>query len=262
MVQECEVSIVMPAFNGKDYISQAIDSVLAQSFQLWELLIVDDCSSDDTVKVVSGYLHDARIRLIQNSKNMGGAGARNKAIEQAKGRYVAFLDSDDVWAPDKLERQLASMQKSNVALSFGDYEIMDEKGAVYEQIKTPAHVSLSDMLKHNYIACLTAIYDTEQVGKVYMPLVRKRQDFALWIEILKKCGEAHAVSGSLGKYRVRPGSLSGSKKDAFYYYWKVLREVAGCGVVGASYNMACYLSIVFCKKKLPFLYNWVVSRNA
>lgn len=154
------VSIITPAYNCAQYIVDAIESVLAQSFDNWEMWIVDDCSTDDTADIVNRYASDPRINLMQNEANLGGAGARNRGIEAATGRYIAFLDSDDVWAVDKLERQLAAMQESDVALSFGDYEIMDEGGVVYEQIKAPARVSLSHMLKHNYIACLTAMYDT------------------------------------------------------------------------------------------------------
>ncbi|MGI1671152.1 MAG: glycosyltransferase [Neptuniibacter sp.] len=251
----------MPAYNAENYISDAIDSVLSQTFENWELLIVDDCSSDNTLSIISRYASDQRIKLLKNSKNLGGAGARNRAIEIAVGRYIAFLDSDDMWVSDKLERQLFAMEKSEVPLSFGDYEIVNEEGEFIDRIKAPSSVTLSAMLKHNYIACLTAMYDTEKVGKIFMPLVRKRQDFALWIQILKICNSAQGVSGSLGKYRVRPGSLSESKKDALYFYWKVLREVAGCGIAGAVYNVVCYLGIVFFKKKLPFIYNKMVNRN-
>lgn len=168
------VSVIMPAYNTADFIAQSINSVLAQRFTNWELIVVDDCSTDNTVQVVQQF-NDARVRLVQNQHNLGGAGSRNKAIEVARGRYLAFLDADDLWADTKLEQQLAFMQQHKIGFSFTGYATITEQGEVMDTLAVPAKVSFKQLLKHNYIGCLTAMYDTAPFGKIYMPLVRKRQ---------------------------------------------------------------------------------------
>ncbi|CAI3796517.1 glycosyltransferase family 2 protein [Rheinheimera sp. MM224] len=257
MAQSVYVSVIMPAYNVAGYIAESIQSVIAQSFQQWELLIVDDRSTDDTVNVVQQYANDSRIKLIQNDKNLGGAGSRNVAIKAAQGRYIAFLDSDDLWAPEKLERQLAFMHEKKADFSFSGYSTITEQGAVVDDIEVPSKINFNKLLKHNYIGCLTAIYDTKPFGKIYMPLVRKRQDFALWLELLKRFDYAYGLNENLGQYRVRAGSLSASKKDALVYYWRVLRQVGECNLFSSIYNISCYLVIVFLKKKYVKLYNQI-----
>lgn len=244
-----EVSIIMPAHNVAGFIPESIQSVLMQTMKNWELIVVDDCSTDQTVSIIRGFLSDKRIKLIQNTSNLGGAGSRNVAIKHAQGRYIAFLDSDDLWTADKLEKQISFMQKNNIGFSFSGYSTIDEKGLLQESLNVPEKVNFNKLLKHNYIGCLTAIYDTHAFGKIYMPLVRKRQDFALWLELLKKFEYAYGLKDNLGFYRIRSGSLSRSKFDAFKYYWRVLRDVGNCGYISAAYNLSCYLVIVFLKKK-------------
>jgi glycosyltransferase involved in cell wall biosynthesis len=254
-----KVSVIMPAYNCQRYIAESITSVVSQSYEDWELIVVDDCSSDETSLVVSSFL-DPRICLIKNKSNLGGAASRNIAISRAKGRFIAFLDADDVWEPDKLEVQLAFMLESGVGFCFSSYKVMYEGLDHCDVIKVPVKVSFSQLLKHNYIGCLTAIYDTSFYGKFYMPLVNKRQDFALWLELLKRFEYAYSSPHVLGAYRVRPGTLSSNKKDAFKYYWRVLRSVGGCGFLGACYNISWYLMIVFVKKRFPKIYSAFVSR--
>lgn len=249
------VSIVMPAYNVAGFIAKSIESVLSQSLSNWELLIVNDCSTDNTVQEIERYLTDNRIKLINNSKNLGGAGSRNVAIKAAQGRYLAFLDADDIWLPEKLEKQIAFMQQQKIGFSFTGYSTITEQDQLLDKIEVPARVNFSKLLKHNYIGCLTAIYDTKPLGKIYMPLVRKRQDFALWLELLKRFDYAYGLNENLGYYRIRAGSLSASKTDAFKYYWRVLRQVGDCNVFSASYNIAWYLLIVMLKKKHVKLYN-------
>ena len=249
------VSVVMPAYNVEGFVCDSIDSVLSQSFSNWELIIVNDCSTDNTAQEIEAYLADSRIQLINNSENLGGAGSRNVAIKAAKGRYLAFLDSDDLWTENKLEKQLEFMQQNNVGFSFSGYTTISEAGTLMDRIQVPKRVNFNNLLKHNYIGGLTAIYDTQFFGKIYMPLVRKRQDFALWLELLKRFDNAYGLNENLGFYRIRTESLSTSKKDAFKYYWKVLREVGDCNFVTASYSIMCYLFIVMLKKRHVFLYN-------
>jgi teichuronic acid biosynthesis glycosyltransferase TuaG len=249
------VSIIMPAYNVADFIGFSIESVVNQSFRDWELLIVDDCSNDQTVNVVTPFLKDPRIRLICNDTNLGGAGSRNVAIKFATGQYIAFLDSDDLWTQNKLEMQIGFMQEYKVGFSFSAYKTIDDQGNLLEEIHVPKKVNFKSLLKHNYIGCLTAIYDTKPYGKIYMPLVKKRQDFALWLELLKRFDYAFSLNDNLGFYRIRSGSLSRSKLDAFKYYWRILRDVGECNVLLASYNLTCYLFIVSIKKNYIKIYN-------
>ncbi|NRA81646.1 MAG: glycosyltransferase family 2 protein [Pseudoalteromonas sp.] len=249
------VSIIMPAYNVGNFICESIESVINQSYDCWELLIVDDCSTDKTVLEVKSYQNDNRIKLFENKKNLGGAGCRNVAISNAKGRYIAFLDSDDLWEPKKLENQIRFMQKGNIGFSFSGYSLINEAGQFQGQLKAPTKVSFYKLLKHNYIGCLTVIYDTQPYGKIYMPLVRKRQDFALWLELLKRFDYAYGLQEYLGSYRIRLGSLSRNKLDAFKYYWRVLRDVGKCNHFSALYNLTCYLFIVYLKKKHTKIYH-------
>ena len=245
------VSIICPAYNSSLYIERTIQSVIAQTFINWELIIVDDFSTDNTCQLIKKFLADPRIKLIKNDCNLGGSGARNRGIAAAKGRFIAFLDSDDIWFVDKLTCQINFMIKNKVGLCYGDYQTINVNDDVLENIYTPKSVSFNEMLKHNYIACLTAVYDTEIIGKVYMPEVRKRQDFALWLFILRTLGQAYRCEGLLGQYRVRPSSLSESKLDALKFYWIVLREVASRNKIEACYYLTNYLFIVFFKKSFP-----------
>lgn len=251
----------MPAYNCEAYIGEAIESVLSQTFTDWELVVIDDCSTDNTVSEVGRYLSDERILLLQSPVNLGGAGARNLGIERACGRYMAFLDSDDAWLPEKLEKQVKFMRKNGAALSYTAYEVIDEKGKHQAFIPVRETVTYGAMLKHNYIACLTAMYDTELVGKVFMPDVRKRQDFALWLKILSATGKGFGLNECLGRYRVRPGSLSASTLDAIRYYWRVVRSIEGVGVVRSGYSLLCYVGIVGLKKKAPRLYYLFMVRR-
>ncbi|GAA71502.1 glycosyltransferase family 2 protein [Pseudoalteromonas sp. BSi20439] len=254
------VSIIMPAHNVSGFIAESISSVLNQTYDNWELIIVDDCSTDSTVDVIKPFLKDERVKLLQNEYNLGGAGSRNVAIKAAQGRYIAFLDSDDLWTGDKLEKQLGYMQTHNVGFSFSSYSIISEQGELLETLLVPNKVTFKQLLKHNYIGCLTAIYDAKPFGKVYMPLVKKRQDFALWLELLKKFEYAKGYKESLGFYRIREGSLSRSKFDAFKYYWLVLRKVGKLNVLPATLNLLCYLIIVFLKKKYINIYHKLFIR--
>jgi teichuronic acid biosynthesis glycosyltransferase TuaG len=254
------VTIIMPAFNVCNFVSKSILSIIDQTFIDWELIVVDDCSTDSTASIVSSFLADERIKLITNTKNLGGADSRNAAIAEATGRYIAFLDSDDLWGSDKLRKQIEFMKEKEIGFSFTGYSTMTEQDAIIDKIEVPFRINFNKLLKHNYIGCLTAVYDTKPFGKIYMPLVRKRQDFALWLELLKRFDYAYGLNENLGYYRIREGSLSSSKKDAFKYYWRVLRQVGECNVISACYNIAWYLSIVMLKKKNVKLYNLIFIR--
>lgn len=236
------VSIITPSFKSEKFISKTIESVLKQTYQNWEMIIVDDISPDNSNIIIEKYrTKDSRIKLIKLEKNSGPAIARNRAIEEAKGRYIAFLDSDDLWTPEKLSKQISFMQENDVALSYtGYYRIEEESGEIIDQIHVPKKVDYSELLKQNIIGCLTAVYDTEKIGKVYMPDIRKRQDFGLWLSILKKVPYAYGMDEPLAHYRVRTASVSSNKIHASKYNWTLYREVEKLPVHKAIYYFGWY----------------------
>ena len=235
------VSIIMASYNSGHFVQEAIRLVQRQSLGCWNLLVSDDASSDSTVEMVTCLMDgDPRIRLITSSKNRGPAHARNAAIEAATGRYIAFLDSDDLWKPHKLERQIAFMQERDIAFSFSSYDKIDEDGNFINTHYVERPVTYRDLLKSNVIGCLTAMYDTEKLGKVYMPDVRKRQDFGLWLRILKQVDAAYPISESLAQYRVRSNSVSSNKLNAAKYTWTLYRDVEKLGLLRSVYYFAHY----------------------
>lgn len=247
-------TIVTPTYNAAEYLSTAIESVLSQTFTDWELILVDDCSTDNSVELIESYVtEDSRIKLIKLPENSGAAVARNKGIELAGGRYIAFLDSDDSWKPYKLQEQIQFMQDNDIAFSYSAYEKTYEDGHVYETVGVPDKVGYSDLLKVCSIGCLTAIYDTKILGKVYMPLIRKRQDLGLWLRILKEVPYAYATPGILAQYRVRRDSISANKKVAAQYTWRLYREVEGLSFFSAAYYFSHYAVNGVLRTKFPRL---------
>ena len=237
------VSIVTPMYNSERFISEAVLSVLAQTYSDWEMIIVDDKSSDRSADVVVEFARrDSRIRLLCQEKNLGPAAARNRGIAEAQGRHIAFLDSDDRWLPEKLERQLAFMRENDAALSYTAYYRIDEKsGRRTGEVRIPRSVDYRELLKQNIIGCLTAIYDTEKVGKVYMPELRKRQDFGLWLKILRHVPAAYGLDEPLAEYRVRSSdSVSSNKLKASLYNWRLYREAEKLPLHKAVYYFGWY----------------------
>ncbi len=221
------VSVIMPTYNASSTIIDSILTVLSQSYKYWELLIVDDCSSIDKP---NGFFElvesDDRINYIKRTWNAGPAVTRNRAISASKGRFIAFLDSDDLWHPHKLEIQVNFMLSNNVSLSYSSYEVIDTRGNTLGLRTPPEQLSYDDVLKSNQIGCLTAMYDTEKVGKVYMPNIAKRQDMGLWLKILKQIDFAKGITNrSLARYRVGTNSVSSNKLSVLKYQWRIYREV-------------------------------------
>lgn len=244
------VSIIAPAYNCSSYISNTLHSVLRQTYQHWEILVVDDCSTDDTVACVQHFVEkDNRIKLIQLSENSGAAVARNKGIEYAQGQYIAFLDSDDLWLPNKLEEQIHFMEQNNVALSYTAYHLIDESGEQMGAFIPPEKLNYHDLLKTCSIGCLTAMYDVKKIGKVYMPLIRKRQDYGLWLKILKEIPEAQGMIKPLAQYRLRADSISSNKFAAAQYQWKIYRQVEGLSLFESCYYFCHYTVNGFRKYK-------------
>ena len=231
------VSIITPVYNSERYISQCIKSVLSQSYNNWEMILCDDCSTDDSVKVVQEYVErDERIKLIFNETNSGAGVTRNNAIRVSKGRYIAFLDSDDLWHKDKLKKQMDFMIQSNLAMVYSHYYVLqgnDEKPS--HVIHAPKKVSFKNMLSNDYIGFLTLIYDTRKLGKQYMPKIRRRQDWAYKLKLLKIQNYAYGIQEPLAYYRVGTNSLSSNKirliKYNFTVYYKELGYSFGYSVL-------------------------------
>ncbi|KZN15063.1 glycosyltransferase family 2 protein [Marinomonas sp. TW1] len=248
------VSIITPSYNSSEFISSTIRSVISQSHHDWEMIIVDDCSSDSSVKLIQSFVeHDSRIKLIQLSKNSGAAVARNKGIEVAQGRYIAFLDSDDLWLSNKLEIQLSFMQSNDYPFCFSAYDKIDENSKVIGCVGVPDKVNYYDLLKMCSIGCLTSIYDTKYFGKVYMPTIRKRQDLGLWLRLLKYTDCAHGLNVTLAQYRVRKGSISANKINAAMFTWRLYRDVERLNLINACYYFTHYALNGFLRTKSPGL---------
>jgi len=209
------VTIATPSYNSSKFISETINSVLAQTYKNWEMIVVDDCSTDNSRDIAASFVDiDSRIRLIKSEEKGGPAAARNIGISEAKGRYVAFLDSDDLWLPEKLSLQVKFMQANKCTISYTAYKKIDEEGNVISNIiHVPERATYSTLLSTNCIACLTAMYDSEVLGKVYLPEVG-HEDYALWLRILKMGHEAYGLNECLALYRVRSNSVSGNKLKA------------------------------------------------
>jgi len=249
-MQEELVTIVTANYNAATFISQTIESVLAQEYAHWEMIIVDDVSTDSSIEIIQNYIHqDSRIRLIQLKENSGPAVARNTAIKQAQGRYIAFLDSDDVWTSNKLAVQIKFMQDENVSFSYASYDLIDEENNDQGEFLVEGQVKYTDLLKTCNIGCLTAVYDTKILGKVEMPLILRRQDFGLWLRLLKKVDFAYAIEEKLGVYRLRKSSISSNKRKAASYQWKIYREIEKLNIFSSLYYFINYALNGFLKYK-------------
>lgn len=237
-------SIITPLYNGGEFVDKTIKSVQSQKYQNWELIIIDDQSSDNGCEIVKAFQEkDERIRLIHNEKNLGPARTRNRGIEVAQGRYIAFLDSDDLWHPDKLDVQLDYMISNSVPFSFTYYQQIDESGSFIKHVDDlPAIVTYQDLLKYNYIGCLTAVYDTDFFGKVYMKDIRNRQDYALWLALVKISGIANCVKNNLASYRIRSNSISSNKAKLIKYHWYIYYNVEKLGLFKSTYLVLNYIA--------------------
>ncbi|RLA83871.1 MAG: glycosyltransferase family 2 protein [Epsilonproteobacteria bacterium] len=236
------ISIITPSYKSEKFISKTIESVLSQTYKDWEMIIVDDMSPDNANKIIEEYIKkDNRIKFIKLEKNTGPAIARNRAIEEAKGRYIAFLDADDVWMPEKLEKQIDFMNKFNLDLTYSSYNLQDEMDNDLGLFITKENISYESLLKTNSIGCLTAIYDTKHLGKVYMPDIIKRQDYGLWLKILKEIGNTKGMLEPLATYRIMRNSVSSNKIDAAKYVWKIFRDVENLNFIKSCYYFCHYI---------------------
>ena len=217
------VSIITPVYNCEEFLEECILSVLNQTLKDWELILVDDCSTDSSSRIINKYVAlDSRIKLYSLNKNVGAGIARNKGIEISRERFIAFLDSDDYWHRNKLKLQIEYMIRKNIDFSYTNFFELDKEDKVSKIILTPKSVNSFSLLFNNYIKTLTAIYDTKRIGKTYMPNYRKRQDWGLWFNLLYKTNKAYRFTEPLAYYRTSNTSLSKNKlklvKENFNFY--------------------------------------------
>lgn len=247
------VSIITPMYKGAAFVGESIQSVISQSYRNWEMIIVDDCSPDDGAGIneVKKYTSDPRIKLIESKENRGSSGARNIALTEAKGRYIAFLDSDDIWHPDFLEKQMAFMSKHNAPLVFSSYRRIDEntKEELLRPFIVPAKVNYRSLLKTCPIFPSTAIYDTTKTPKVYFneKLGSMRDDYVYWLTMFKDIDYGYGNHEVLVDYRMRKSSVTGNKSKVIRPQWNVLYNVEKLGLIASAYYLGCWAIISYFK---------------
>jgi glycosyltransferase involved in cell wall biosynthesis len=243
------VSIITPTFNSASYIAETIQSVQNQTYQNWEMIIVDDGSTDETVSIIQQIQKtEHRINLVIQPKNVGPAITRNIGIELVQGKYLTFLDADDLWFPDFIQNSITTIQQTKVPFVFSSYRRADESlNFVYSDFIVPQKVTYTDILKTNSISCLTAFLDINVLGKKYMPIIQKRQDMGLWLQYLKKIPFAHGIQEPKAIYRIRKKSLSRKKSDLIKYQWQFYREVENLTVTQSAYYMVHWMIRGFLK---------------
>lgn len=236
------VSVITPTFNCGAYILETIRSVQAQTFDNWEMIIVDDCSTDDTKEIVGQACEkDPRIKYVRLKTNSGAAVARTEAMKLAKGNYMAFLDSDDLWKPEKLEKQLAFMEENRYPFTATAYEKIDESGRKLNKI-----VNVIDRTGYNRllldcpIGNSTVMYDVDKMGKFEVPNIKKRNDDALWLKMLKQEKYIHGLHEVLMEYRVRSNSISSNKLSLVKYHWKLYREIEHLSVLRSAFHIVVW----------------------
>lgn len=225
-----QVSIIMPCFNGMKYLEDAVESIRGQTFTEWELLIIDNNSTDSSLALIQAMaLDDSRIVALQCIEP-GAANARNVGIEKARGRYIAFLDCDDVWLPEKLQRQIHAMMSCGAVFCWSSYRVINAVGKpIRDQLADQSINYESLMTKRSVIGCLTVIYDSKRLGKLYMPNIRMRQDYALWSKIIRLANERHfsvvGIRDILACYRVHDEAMTRNKFRAALYQWCLYRDI-------------------------------------
>ena len=248
------VSIIVPAYNVEKYIEETLDCVRAQTYADWELLLVEDCSSDNSVMLIQRYLeqaNDHRIRLIRQPSNMGAARARNRGLNEAKGRYVAYLDGDDLWAPEKLERELAFMKERDAAFVFTGYEFADENGVgTGKVVHVPDSLTYRQALSNTTIFTTTVMFDTDKLPKdrLEMPVV-KSEDTALWFKVLRGGVTARGLDENLAKYRRAGKTLSSNKLEAIRRIWNLYRKEEKLGLCRSFWHF-CFWAMRAVRRRI------------
>lgn len=242
----CEtVSVITPTYNCGKFIAETIESVINQTYVNWEMIIADDCSSDNTEEIVQEFIKkDDRIKYFRLETNSGAATARTKAMELATGDYMAFLDSDDLWKPDKLEKQLKFMKENGCNFVAAAYEQIDEKGnKIGKIIKTPKKTDYNRLLLDCPVGNSTVIYNVRNMGKFAVPNIRKRNDDALWLQMLKKEKYIHGMDDVLMEYRIRQNSISSNKMSLIKYHWQLYRDIEHLNVFRTVFHI-CWWGMI------------------
>lgn len=241
------VSVITPTYNCGSFIGKTIESVQAQTYTDWEMVIVDDCSADNTREVVERYAEkDHRIRYHILPENSGAAVARTKAMQLANGNFMAFLDSDDLWTPDKLQRQLDFMQKNGYTFTCTAYEQIDEDGnLLHKTVKTVEKTNYNRLLLDCPVGNSTVMYNVDAIGKFEVPNIRKRNDDALWLAMLKKEQYIYGMPDVLMQYRIRKNSISSNKLQLIKYHWILYREIEHLNVFRSAFHICwwCLLKV-------------------
>lgn len=245
------VSVIMPCYNMENYITATINSVQRQTYPHWELLIVDDASTDRTVGIIQDLCsQDDKIQFVVKPKHSGIADTRNQCISMAKGRFMAFLDADDVWHPEKIEQQLQFMTERKIGFSYSSYDCIDEEGNLLGKIvKSAGNLDYNAYMHNTIIGCSTVMIDTTIIGNVYVPHFRTSEDTATWLNILKKGFLAYAIEQPLTSYRIRQHSASSNKLKASADLWRVYRQQEKLPIFKA---LSCFFSYAYhaVKKRL------------
>lgn len=254
LMENVKVSIITPMHNSAKFISETINSVLNQTHKNFELILIDDCSSDETIKAVNVFLNDKRIKLFKNEKNYGAAYSRNLGIREATGEYIAFLDGDDLWSPTKLESQLKFMNENNVDFSCTYYSLIDENGAKLDKyITAPKKITHKMLMKSCYMGCLTVMYKKSLYPNLQIPdSILKRNDYAMWLKI-SEISNCYCLNKYLAMYRKRNDSVSSiSKRKLFKYHIDLFEKLYGFSSIKSLYY-ATVNSIYYIVKRFKFM---------
>ena len=248
------VSIIIPVYNVEKYIIETLKCVEKQTYPHWEVIMVEDGSSDNTVTCIENYLESTqtdRMRLLHQEINGGAARARNRGLQEAEGRYIAYLDADDLWEPEKLEKELAFMEEKQAAFAFTGYEFADEQGrGTGKVVRVPATLVYKEALKNTTIFTTTVMFDTEKIPKelLEMPII-KSEDTALWWKVLRNGYTAYGLDENLAKYRRVGHSLSSNKLEALRRIWNLYRKAEGMGVFASAWNF-CFWAVRAVKRRV------------
>jgi teichuronic acid biosynthesis glycosyltransferase TuaG len=237
------VSIITPTYNAEKFIKETLKSVQNQTYQNWEMILVDDASTDETVKIISDFAkNNSRIKLFKLEKNTGNGFARNIALDKAVGKYIAYLDADDLWFPNKLEKQVEFLKTNNLPFTFSFYDCIDEEGnSLKRRVEAPINLTYDELFFCNYVGNLTAIYDADYFGKIILEATQKRQDWRLWLTILRQIQVTRPVPEPLAFYRIRKDSISSSKFKLIKHNFGVYREFHGFNFVFSVLLMVRFL---------------------
>ncbi len=247
-----KVSIIIPVYNAEKFIGKTIESVQAQTYKNWEIVIMNDKSTDRSYEIIKKYAEkDERIKTVNTEKNMGVVKGRNYLTDMSEGEYIAFLDADDYWKEDKLERQISFMKKNGIAISCTEYTRITEEGSPINKVEIKEEIFYEDLLKNNYLGCLTVVYNVKMLGKRYFKERNKNEDYVLWLEIVKETGKIYGLKENLAFYRVLNNSRSSNKIDAAKVRWEIYRNEEKLSLIKSAYYFLNYVVRTLKKSKKP-----------